>query len=149
MSSKMSTAVLNAIRSKTVLAVGGVLATLVLSYYSFCYFLCINHMLPPPSSEKRSWIATIAAAKTIAVINVKDSKTVVIGEHDTKLQDVIRKTIHSIEAEDHVPAALYPRCVVIFRNEEGDSVVAVYTGKHIIIHGYYFMTPYDFFELFY
>jgi hypothetical protein len=135
-------------RQNTLLVVTGIVIGGI-SGFMLSHQMAVHHWFAPNETEKRDWISTISAAKSIAVTAVKDNKTIVIGSDDKRFKEIIDKTVHAIESKDHYPASMGPISVVVYRTADSRSIVAVYTGKHIIVQGYYFMTPYPFLELTY
>jgi hypothetical protein len=133
---------------RRVLLCGGVVLSFAAGFLC-CYWLATHHLLPPTDRATQHWADIVRSADAIIVTQISDARTLVIQQPDPRFREIVNKTAHRIEFDSHVPSGMYPKCVVTFRGADGNSVEAVYTGKHIIIYGYHFMTPYDFFELFY
>jgi hypothetical protein len=125
----------------------GFVIAVVLTSALICHYFSENHFLSPSPAEKQRWSSEIVASKSILVTRIEDAKTIVIGPNDKRFNEIIERTVDTVNGGSYHPVPLAPQCIVVFRSG-GDSVVAVYTIKVIIIQGHTFGTPYPFLELF-
>jgi hypothetical protein len=100
----------------------------------------IHHM-------KRFYISKLAATRVIQVTSLSSGRTKVIHSDDGRFKGIIDGMIASIDSYYYQPSAsLRERCAVVFKSEDFD-LVALYNGKFMVIHDYYFDSRFQYWEV--